>query len=80
MIIVKLKNKFSKLLLISLLAVYGISISYAQESDSVRLSQLEERTTKLEVLKGLKLSITSVSLLDDGNEAKWKAESFTRSG
>ena len=56
MIRIKLKNKISKLLLISLLAVYGISISYAQESDSIRLSQLEEQTSKLEVLKGLKVS------------------------
>ena len=44
------------MLLIGAIGLLGITKSYAQESDSIRLAQLEEKVSKLEVLNGLKVS------------------------
>lgn len=46
----------STLLLIAGLALLGINPAYAQDSDSLRIDELEGRVKKLEVLKGLKVS------------------------
>ncbi|HQQ21085.1 MAG TPA: porin [Bacteroidales bacterium] len=46
----------STLLLIAGLALLGITPAYAQDSDSLRIDELEGRVKKLEVLKGLKVS------------------------
>lgn len=46
----------STLLLIAGLVFLGITPTYAQDSDSLRIDELEGRVKKLEVLKGLKVS------------------------
>ena len=52
----KVKKLTSTMLFIGGLSLLGSSPTYAQESDSARLADLEGRTSKLEVLKGLKVS------------------------
>lgn len=51
----KVKKQTVMFLIISGLSV-GISNVYAQESDSLRLTRLEEKISKLEVLNGFKIS------------------------
>ncbi|MCC6691464.1 MAG: hypothetical protein IT235_08020 [Bacteroidia bacterium] len=53
---VKAKRRAHKMLLIGAVGLLGIAKSYAQESDSARLAQLEENVSKLEVLNGFKVS------------------------